>query len=462
MSKYAEPLILARLLKLLGILSLAGAAALCFFAWFSGDDICYRNELARYGVFEKAWLQYLHWDGRSLGIASLIQLACLKYFSAPVTCLVWTLSFIAIAMLVLKIVEQDKPMGNKMNPTVISVALLSSVMWLGMWKLVPDILYWPTGGWYCVMCLVGLFWIDLFMNDLRIKKFSSGRNIMILLVSAICSVNSHNLVLSLFMLVLIELIFIITSSRDKKAISYCLFALAGIIAGASFVLAAPGNMERLKAISWQGFSISFFYHCTLVLSRYIYWLAALFTLLILFAWLNDKKIIPTAKAFTSLINYIKTGIKTPHSFSLVLHDHKYLIAAFSTILVFSATSFFAVPRTAIFFAVFLIIFALQKSNISFEKVQSTKFLRGGILFHMVFLGILFFEVWKVNMLHQTLGKRERTYDINHGKDVVVDAIAEASVPFAFIFVDISPDSTNWVNRCVATNYGLKTVRTEAH
>ncbi|MCX6275702.1 MAG: DUF6056 family protein, partial [Bacteroidetes bacterium] len=275
---------MAKALKLLCILSLACLPVLCFFTWFSGDDICYRNELARYSILEKAWLQYLYWDGRSLGIASLIQLTCLKYCSAPFTCSVWTLSFIGIAIMILKIVDRDKPGGSKKNTSVISIALLTSIMWLGMWKLVPDILYWPTGGWYCVMCLLGLLWIDLFMNDLRTRKFSPKRNLMILIVSVFCSVNSHNLVLSLFILVLIELAFIIASSGNKKAIIYCLFALTGIIAGASFVLAAPGNMERLKAISWQGFNSSFLYHFALVLLRYCYWLTALFFLIILSVW----------------------------------------------------------------------------------------------------------------------------------------------------------------------------------
>lgn len=448
----------AKAFKLLCILSLACLPVLCFFTWFSGDDICYRNELARYSVIEKAWLQYLYWDGRSLGIASLIQLTCLKYLSAPATCLIWNAAFLGIAYMILKIVEQDRNILSKKKPTVTSIALLTSIMWLGMWKLVPDILYWPTGGWYCVMCLLGLFWIDVFMNDLRSKKFSPKRDLMILIASVICSVNSHNFVLSLFILVLIELAFIVKTSGDKKAIRYCFFSLAGIVAGAAFVLAAPGNLERLSAISWQGFNSSFLYHCTLVFLRYCYWLTALFILIILFLWLNGKKIIPGTDIFYSFRNKIITANKTRTSFILLLHEHKYLIAGISTILVFSATSFFAVPRTALFFAVFLIIYALQKSNIGFDKIESAKFLNGSVIFLFTFICIISFEIWKVNALQQTLSKREKLYDINHGKDVVVDAIQESKVPFAFTFVDISADSTYWVNKCVALNFGLKSVR----
>lgn len=309
-----------------------------------------------------------------------------------------------------------------------------------------------------MMCLLGLLWVYLFMNDLRRKKFSTQGNLLIFIVSTICSVNSHNLVLSLFALALIELSVIITSSRDKKAISYCLFALAGIIAGASFVLSAPGNMERLKAISWQGFNSSFLYHSTVVFLRYCYWLTALFILIILSIWLNGKKITPS-NLFSACRHKLATTIKKQSSFSQLLHDHKYLIAAFSTILVFSATSFFAVPRTALFFAVFMIIYTLQISNITFDKIESTKFLKGSSLFLLVFIGFLSFETWKVYALHHTIIEREKTYDLNHGKDVVVNAIQESDVPFAFIYVDISPDSAYWVNKCVALNYGLKSVRT---
>ena len=172
-------------------------------------------------------------------------------------------------------------------------------------------------------------------------------------------------------------------------------------------------MERLKAISWQGFNSSFLYHYALVLLRYFYWLPALFFLIIISVWLNGKRIIPETNILSSLRNKIAAGLKTPSLFSQLLQDHKYAIAAFSTILVFSATSFFAVPRTALFFAVFLIIYALQKSNISFDKIQSTKFLRGSILFVMAFIGIISFEMWKVNALHQALNEREKLYDKNH-------------------------------------------------
>ena len=122
-----------RILQLLSFLSLAGILTLCFFSWFSSDDLCYRNELSRYTVLDKAWLQYMYWDGRSLGIASLIQLTGLKYFSAPVITVIWVVSFIGMAIMILKIIQLENPVAPLQNISLIATALLSAIMWLGMW-----------------------------------------------------------------------------------------------------------------------------------------------------------------------------------------------------------------------------------------------------------------------------------------------------------------------------------------
>lgn len=448
-----------KFLKLLSLLSLAGIAGLSLFTWFSGDDICYLNELARYSVIRKAWLQYMYWDGRSLGIASLIQLAGLKYFTPQAISLTWAFSFIGMAMMVLKINQPALPGITGSRVSVISTGLLTCIMWLGMWKLVPDILYWPTGGWYCIMCLLGLVWVYIFQNDLERQRFTTGRNVFILLCSLVCGINSHNLITALLLIALIELAHASLVLKDKNAARYIVFSLAGLAAGAAIVLLAPGNQERLKAIEWQGYNASFLSNLLVVAARYAYWLFGLVLLLSYLAWLCGYKIDKVA-----ILNLKQSAtqihrLKNIRALVTSLRTHKYLLAAISTILVFSATSFFAVPRTAIFFAVFLILYFLQVANIHFQKINSARFIYGSIAFLILFLGIISYEMTKVYELKQQLMQREAYYRSNKGNDVAVAAIPPSSIPFAFSFVDISADSAFWVNRCVALHHGLKTVRT---
>jgi hypothetical protein len=446
-----------RILNVLGGLSIAGIAVLCWFTWFSADDICYRNELARYGVFEKAWLQYLHWDGRSLSVASILQLAFLKYLPAPVITFAWVCAFTGNAILIQKILRLENSGAGPQRISVISTGLLSAVLWLGLWKLVPDILYWPTGGWYCVMCLLGLCWILVLLRDLRAKRFSAQRALFIFLCSLLCGNNSQNLVIALFLLGLVELMHAHVFHKDRKAVVHVFAALSGLLAGASVVFFAPGNAERLKAIGWQGFDSSFLYNCIIVLARYFYWLAALIALLLLVVWLGHKKAPPGTNKFNGRFHF-KAILHSKQSFVAALHSHKYLVAAFSTVIAFSATSFFAVPRTAIFFGMFITLYALQKGNAGMENAGSRRFIIGSATILMLSVSVMVYEIAGGYSLKKKISVRQRIFDNNKGKDVVADEIESTDIPFAYNFTDITSDTSYWVNRCVALNQGLKTVR----
>ncbi|MEO8088318.1 MAG: hypothetical protein ABI763_15965 [Bacteroidota bacterium] len=446
-----------KLLRILSILSLVGILALCVFSWFSGDDLCYRNELARYSVLDKAWLQYMYWDGRSTGLASLIQLAGLKYFPAAAITLIWAFSFICMSVMILKIIKLESHSGEEKNISLVETALLSAMLWVGMWKLIPDIIYWPTGGWYCMMGLLALTWIYQFLKGINTKRFTARKNLFIFLISLLCANNSHNVIIPLIFLALIEGVKAIVINQDRKVLSYVLSALAGLAISTIFVLFAPGNFERLKAISWQGFNLSLINYCLIVFAKYCYWLLALFLLFPVFAWLNGLSLGQTLNNFFP--GSLKEIVKNKKSLIASLYNHKFLVAAFSTVFVFSATSFFAVPRTAIFFAMFIVIYVVQKSSINFQPARSKKFVTGSVIFLSFFIGIVIFEMVKVNALQNVLESREAKYRLNQRADVTVDAIPESNVPFAFTFVDISADSGNWVNRCVASNSNIKTVRT---
>lgn len=448
-----------RVLKILSLLSLAAIAGLCFFSWYSGDDICYRNELIRYAVIDKAWLQYLHWDGRSLGIASLLQLFCLKYFPAPLTTFVWVCCFTAAAWMILKIVRLELP-SSGLNVSPAEVGMLTAILWAGLWKLVPDILYWSTGGWYCMMGLLGLFWIYFYRRSLNEKRFSGWQNFLIFLVSLVCGNNSHNLVTAMLVLGLIELFYAGIILDNRKAVICMSAACAGLLISGSFVLFAPGNFERLQAISWQGFDSSFAGNLILVFERYCYWLGSLVVLLAFLIWLCDKKVFMEPGTYWPRLTNSFGMFRNKKAFAESLYRNKYVWTAFATISVFSATSFFAVPRTAFFFAVFIVIAILIKKKIVLGEMKSRRFVTGMNIFFAAFLCVAIFEAVKVNSLKDELNKRE--FLSEPVTDVIVDEIPSAKIPFAFTFVDISSDTAYWVNRCAALYHGHKTIRTQAH
>ncbi len=448
-----------RLLRILSVLSIVGIISLSFFSWYSADDLCYRNELARYSILKMAWLQYMNWDGRSLSIAAFVQLFSLKYFSAELTAFFWACSFVGVAILIVKIVRIENPIFCRRQNTLVAIAIISATLWLGMWKLIPDIIYWPTGGSYSFMNLIGLFWLFIFLSDLKANRFPVHRRWFILMLSLICGINSHNLIVGLIAIVLIEWGFYRFVNRDKSTAVYIACSFLGLLAGASLVFFAPGNTIRLNAISYQGFSSHFLYFYFLVLTKYMYWLFSLMALCFFVAWLSGKKIIIQKEIIISWAREFLISKRQKKSVFRILHRHKYLLAALATVAVFFATSFFATPRTGIFFGSFLIIYFFQQGWNEEWKMNSGRFIYGSIFFLAFFIGVICFQLFKANAVKLQLAGRERVYIHSGGMDVAVAPISKKQIPFAFIFTDISTDSTYWVNRCVALHYGLKTVRT---
>lgn len=448
-----------QLLKILSIASLAGIVLLSIFTWFSADDLCNLNELARYSVPKMAWLQYMNWDGRSLSIAAFVQLSILKYLSPQVATFCWATSFVGVAVLILKIVRIENPLFCNRQNKLIATAVIAATAWLGLWKMIPDIIYWPTGGSYSFMNLIGLFWLSVFLADLKAKRFGSGRCTFILFLSFICGNNSHNFIIGLLVIVFIELAHHWFLNKDKVAAVYISYALAGLLVAACIVFLAPGNSTRLSVISYHGISSRFLYFYLLVLTKYGYWLMSLFALCVYVAWISGSKIFFLKEHFIHRIKEFLNSIWNKKSLIIILHQHKFLFAAMATITVFFATSYFATPRTGIFFATFLLIYFFQQGWKEAWGMNSRRFRYGSVFFLSLFICVIAFQMMKANAVKQQLSTRELLYEKNKGMDVAVTPVPKSSIPFAFLFVDISADSSYWVNRCVALHYELKTVRT---
>jgi len=440
-----------RFLKILSILSIAAIVLLSLFTWYSCDDFCNRIELARYTVFKMAWLQYMNWDGRSLSISSFVQLISLKYFPVELTTFIWASCFVISAIFIFKILQIENPFFYKGKNSFILVSVLSAMMWLGLWKLIPDIIYWPTGGSYSLLNLLGVAWLYIFLRGLKNEKFNGRNYVFIFFLSFFLGNNSHNFILGLITICLAELGYYRVIKKDNRASRYIISALAGLCISACIVFLAPGNQVRLHSGTHIGMNWNFIINYLVVIARYAYWLAGLLILCLVVLRLCGQKILFDVKA-------IQNEFRKKQSFFILFYNHKYLVAAFATIAVFFSTAYFAVPRTAVFFSVFLVIYLFQKGWKKELDMHSKTFIYGSTIFLCLFTGILVFQMIQAYSVKQKLNERETVFKSMEGNDAIVPSIPGKDIPFAFSFVDISSDSAYWVNRCVALHYGLKTVR----
>jgi len=441
-----------KLLKILGVLSIAGISALCFFTNFSGDDYCFKSELANQSVLGFAFKQYMNWDGRSLSVAFILSLAFLKYLSVKYITLLWTICFICTIYFIIKILQIENKFFNEERNWLLFFSILSAIMWLGMWKLISDTIYWATGGAYSFENLSGVIWLYCFLKVAHIGKFNLGKNVFMFFLSFFIGVTVHNLVVGLITFCLIELCHKLFIKRERVEYIYALFTLIGLLSGAFVVFFAPGNSIRLSVLPHTGFSLELFHFYFLILLKYLYWLWPLLVLCLLVLWLFGNNIF-------SFIKNLFLSVWKKQFWLLTVYEHKYLITALSTILVFSVAHSFAVPRTSVFFGTFLVIYIFQKGFTGFRNQYTKKFIYSAVCFFGMFLSIIIFEAVKAQALNEKLKKREQVFAERKGKDAVVTPINKNEIPFAFSFTDISSDSTFWVNIYVAKYFNLKTVRT---
>ncbi len=393
----------------------------------------------------------MNWDGRSFSISSFVQLTALKYFPVELTTFTWATCFVVSVILIFKIVQIENPFFYKGKNSLIIIAILCAILWLGQWKLIPDIIYWSTGGSYSLLNLLGVLWLYIFLRGLKAERFKRSNCVWIFLLSILLGMNSHNFILGLITICLAELGYFKFLKRNNRPVVYIICALAGLFISGCVVFLAPGNMVRLNSISFIGSDWNFLIHYMIVFARYCYWLVSLFILCVFVAWLSGQKIYFKAET-------IRDEFRKKQSPFLFFHNHKYLIAAFATIAVFFSTSYFAVPRSAIFFATFFVIYFFQ--NVWKEELNmlSKRFMVGSTVFLSLFIGVLIFQMTKAYSVKQKLAAREIIFKTMKGNDVVVSSISKSDVPFAFSFVDVSTDTSYWVNRCSALHYQLKTVR----
>ena len=453
-------LLIMKLLNLLGLLSVAGILALCWFVRFSSDDYCYKLELTGTSVLHVAWVEYMFRDGRRFSIASFLQLGLLKYCSPAFIAFCWAVCFIGASIMVSRIISVENTHFSEKALSFSAISIVLVVMWTGLWRIVPDIIYWPTGGGYSLLLLLALVWLYVFLRQLRSGEFTSKKIIFIFLLSFICGNNSHNFITGLVAFCVIELGYQWVVLRNKKGTIYVLSAMAGLFGAACLVFLAPGNFIRLDLLPHSGFSYKLIYYYLGVLAVHLYWVSALLSLSFFLLWISGAKISFDSKKLFSRIRAMSGELKDVRSIILIVHRHKYLFTALATMFVFAVAYRFAAARTGVFFAILLMIYIFQKGWRGSWSGESKKSYYGKVCLLGVFVVFIGYEILQGFSLREELEAREKVFASQQGMDVVVSPIRPDDIPVAFTFTDISPDSAHWVNVCVARYYGLKTVRTD--
>jgi len=450
-----------RLVNILSIFSVAGILLLCLFTSFSGDDYCIKGQLSETSILDLSWAEYLNWDGRRLSIPSFVQLGFLSYLPAEFITFFWGLCFIGTSFFICKILSIENPSFQENGLSISTLGMMCVVLWLGMWKFIPDIIYWPTGGAYSLSGLLGIFWLYAFLRGLKSNTFSAQKCFLIFLLSILCGNNSHNFLTGVIVLCLIELGYHWFVNRNKNAAIYILCALFGLIAAAFIVFSAPGNYARLNALPHSDISPKLIFHYLVVLTKHAYWLWALPCLCIALILISGNRFDSIMSGFLISIKNIFRVFKSWRNFLIALYENKYLITALATMLVFATAYSFSVPRTGLFLALFLVIYIFQKGWKASRDNNSKIFYYGKIILFGGFLILISAQTYKANPLKNKLSEREKFMVQRKGIDVSIRAIDKKEIPLALTFTDISSDSSYWVNRCVAKYYGLKTVRTSS-
>lgn len=221
--------------------------ALPTFLW--GDDFVLYTSLQNKGIFSFLKDIYLNWDGRSISLGGLVQTFLIKYTSAPMTNLVWAISFLLASFFTVRIYGCDRNLIPYLGVLVASLIILFR-------NHVFQTIYWSTGGAYSFNLLLGTLWLWIYLY----KRYRKG---LLFISTVLVGATTQNLTLALMMIVVSEIIYakIRTGNWQKNLIVLLLLFLPGIF----FISLAPGSLHRINHYSEVSFTPLNLIHKTAVL-----------------------------------------------------------------------------------------------------------------------------------------------------------------------------------------------------
>lgn len=419
-----------------------------FYTWFAADDFCYIGKVQHEGIISGMFHEYMHWDGRSISLTFPVCRLGLyfgKYWMGP---LLGSVLLMMAGYLILKIANFK--FKNKAE-MFFTLAFITAVLWLCLFNILAQTLYWTTGIGYNMDVLMLLFAYWLFRN------WSNKKWQYIVAVPAFfyAGTASPNGVLALLLVIGIH--FLKELWIDKK-VNYkrYLFAVGLVMLAFIVVIKAPGNANRLNGFDKANFThiwTIYFNIKTMFTHLWEYNTALLWMLIILgFAgsWYHYREIVDKDQ-----------NKGTRNKILAFIYVNRWIIAAKITFIFFLPFPGLHAPRTNIQFVIFGVLYALMEMKyLPWKKLTEHASPLNKVMALVMFIFIVAgtSQAFDARYCKGQLAARAKMFEESKGKDVVLTATEVIRPPATRRFEDVSDDSTYWLNQCVAQRYGLKSIK----
>lgn len=433
-------------LKWLAFISLAIFLVQSAFTWFSADDYCYLRLVQASGLLKNMLHDYMFWDGRSISLTYPVCRVGLFNGVSWLGPLIGSLLMMIMAVLILRII------GYRISDFFsgfTAIITLTILLWLVFFNFLSQTLYWTTGVGYnmdVVMLLSAIWWLSRWNGQVR--DFILG--LPVFFYAGTCSPNG---VLALMFILGVQWLYEYFISQRKDNLKY-IYAFLLISIAAGLVVLSPGNKNRMSSWDWNNLT-----HIWTVYFNIKLLLKNLFNFNSLFVW--SLIAFGLAGATLKLANkelQLSGMFKKSLNF---MFEHRYLMAALISFFFFLPLPGMNSPRTAIQFAAFASLYGLSHSAhlVSyFQQFKSKLILFSAVLVHLVFIVVAGSQAFDARYVKAKMMQRDSKLKAMKGQNVTLTEVDFVRTPATRRFEDLSSDSSYWLNQCVASHYGLKSIK----
>ena len=406
-----------------------------FFTWFVADDFCYMLQIQKEGVFSRMWQDYITWDGRCISLTypfSRLGLYFGIYWFGP---LLASLTLLITMYLVVK---------NKTSNIILSTLVITFVFWLASFNFLSQTLYWSTATGY-ILDISMLYWAYLLFT---LWKGTTKQYLLAIPVYFYAGTASPGGVIGLLFVLVLSALYEKRMLKKINTLQYIL-PLSLIITGFLMVILSPGNSNRLVGMDKANLTHiwTIYFNIKLTFSK-------LWEFNTPFVWgLFSIGLMGAIQRIKQSDSYWQTVIQ-------FLFYNKWLLAAIISVVFFIPFPGLNSPRTNIHFVFFVLLYAVEgfiylRSHESLNYVFVHFAKRSTFI---VFIVVACSQLFDANYSKKKIEERHVKLKSLKGQAVILTTQDRIIAPGTRRFEDVSNDSSYWLNRCVASYYGLEYIK----
>lgn len=453
------------------MLVLASIILIASFTWPKADDISLLLQINEKGIFQHIINSYYSWDGRVITLG-IIQSIFIKYLPVEIINSIWASCLVLTAFVSLTIFMYLSAVRNKLTSSsyVIGTAIFSSIFWYGYKNHISDTVYWATGGIYIISLLFTVLWLYLWFTIFSFAKtIRPLPKILFYLFTIYVGALSQNLSTAILAFVGMEMLHAILTknvSRVKNTVVIVILLLMGLF----IIVLAPGNFIR-SAYGKNSFIVDPRTLVSTVYTILLYHIRQSVPLFLLTILSLPLATIYYLRASSQKIKkQIVINLTNNHMITIVKVT-RFLPASLASILPFVFVPDFLSPRASIYFMTFFVFWTyfdimplflkhiaepapkrhIQKHNWPYICI---------IVFLICIFSIALSHIIALYQIKKDILKREKiimSY-ANKNIDVITYPIETSTLPFSYIFSDITTDQNHWINHAIAKTYNIKSIR----